>query len=208
MTASLPRERAPEQVHGLGERAVRGGGVVALANVASERVLGVVLAPPVARARALEARAHHVAPLGWRVRVARPPDQQQLTLDLTRAGERAGVLVLAELAVMEAGRVPAGGAVHARIECGAEGEVAAGAVARDAERGGARLQVVERSAHVLVEVRDRGGLGVRLAALLALVVEAEHGPGRLDAVVDLGHRDQEPVAREAHSPAQRRLGEL
>src|SRR3954447_369999 len=102
MTASLSRERCPEQVHGLGEGAVGGGWVVALAHVASERMLRVVLTPRVTGARALEAGAHDRAPLGRRVRVARSPDQQQLPLDLTRAGERPGVLVLAELAVVEA----------------------------------------------------------------------------------------------------------
>src|SRR4051794_39244411 len=206
----LTGERRAEQVDGLDERGVGGGRVVALADVAREGVLGLVLAPAVARAGGVETGANGVAAGRVRVRVARAPDQQQLALDLTRPRERAGVEILAELAVVQTGRVPARGGAHARVEGGSEREVAAGAMARRAERrhAVAGLEVVQCRPHVLVEVRDRGGVGVGLSALLALVVEPEHRPGRLDAVVDLRHRDQEAVAREPHGPAQRRLGQL
>ena len=70
------------------------------------------------------------------------------------------------------------------------------------------LEEGERRSGVGVEVHDGRLLGVALPAHLALVVEPENGPGRLDAVVDLRHGDDEAVAGEPHGPAQSRLGEL
>ena len=143
------------------------------------------------------------------MRVADAPDRQQLALDLPGAGERAGVGVRAELAVVQPGRVPARGRADLRAQRRAEREVPAGAVAGRAERAVRVLgQPRQRGGDVGVEVRHRRRVGVALPAHLALVVELEHGPGRLDAVVDLGHRDDEAVAGEPHRPAQRRLGEL
>src|SRR4051812_18777242 len=166
MEATLTGQRAPEQVDRLGERGVCRDGVVALAHIAREGVLGLVLAPAHLLPGLLEPGPHGVATGSVGVRVARAPDQQQLALDLTRPRERAGVVVLAELAVVQPCRVPARGGAHARIEPRAEGEVAAGAVARGGKGGSASLQMVERRPHVLVEVLDRRRLGVGLAALL------------------------------------------
>ena len=205
---ALALERAAEQRDRLGERLVGHRGVVAVADVAAEGVLGLVLAPRQPRGERVEPGLDRLAPGLRRVRVLRAPDREQLALDLAGAGERAGVRVLAELAVVQPGRVPARGRAHLRAERGAEREVAAGAVARGADRARPLAEPGERGVDVGVEVGHRGRVGVALAAHLALVVELEHGPGRLEPVVDLGHRDEVAVAGEPHRPAQRRLGEL
>ena len=115
----------------------------------------------------------------------------------------------AELAVVQAGRVPAA-RCRARAARTPRGTPGARPCSARTHRptGTARAATPTRGRDVLVELRRRHRLDVGLAARLALVVEAEHGPGRLDAVIDLGRRDHEPVAREPHRPAHRRLGEL
>ena len=50
----------------------------------------------------------------------------------------------------------------------------------------------ERRRDVLVEVRDRRGVGVGLPAPLALVVEPEHRTRGLEPVVDLGREHTKP----------------
>src|SRR4051794_12693982 len=109
MRPTLAAQRLPEQGHGLGEGGVGRLRVVSLAHVAREGVLRVVLAPAVARAGGVEAGADGLAAGLFRVRVARAPDEQELATDLIRPLERAGVRILSELAVVQAGRVPAGG---------------------------------------------------------------------------------------------------
>ena len=144
-----------------------------------------------------------------RVRVARAPDHQQLALDLLGAGERAGVGVRAELAVVQAGRVPARGRADLRANAARNARcppVQCPAAPSDPfECSASHPSAASMSA-------SKSATGVASAsawpAHLALVVEAEHGPGRLDAVVDLGHGDEEAVAGQPHRPAQRRLGEL
>src|SRR4051812_10408650 len=98
MRPTLTAKRLPEQGHGLGECGVGRLRVVALADVAGEGVLRVVLAPAVVRAGGVEAGADGLAAWLFRVRVARAPDEQQLARDLIRPLERAGVRILAELA--------------------------------------------------------------------------------------------------------------
>src|SRR3954447_26517747 len=118
MRPTLTAERLPEQGDRLGERGVGGLRVEALADVAGEGVLGVVLAPAVLRACGVEAGAHRLTAGGVGVRVARAPDQQEVAADLARALERTRIRILPELAVVEAGRVPACGGAHARVEPG------------------------------------------------------------------------------------------
>ena len=86
--------------------------------------------------------------------------------------------------------------------------MAARAVAGGADARALAAQPVDRGGDVLVELGggDRGG--VRVPALLAGVVELEHDARGLDAVVDLGDRDQEAVAGQPHRPAQAGLGQL
>ena len=59
---------------------------------------------------------------------------------------------------------------------------------------GVRRHERQRGADVGVEVRYWGRLGVRLAPVLAFVVEGEHRAGGLDAMEDLGREHDEAVA--------------
>src|SRR3954451_1000280 len=81
------REGAAEERDGLRERRVGDLGVEAIADVAAEGVLGVVLAPREAGAQRRKPGADGLARRLGRVRVARAPDREQLALDLAGAGE-------------------------------------------------------------------------------------------------------------------------
>ena len=83
----VPRlERAAEDGDRLRERRVGHGRVVALADVAAEGVLGVVLAPRVAGPGGVEPGADGLAPGLRGVRVERAPHGQQLAPDLAARG--------------------------------------------------------------------------------------------------------------------------
>src|SRR3954452_582386 len=84
---SLTAQLGPEQGHGLRERGVGRLRVIALAHVAAEGVLGVVLAPRVARSRRVEPGSHRVAARARRVRVASAPDQVERTVYLACPGQ-------------------------------------------------------------------------------------------------------------------------
>ena len=109
---------------------------------------------------------------------------------------------------MQPGRVPARGPAHQRRERRPERQMPARAVPGRTHDRATRTEPGHGGRDVLVELRRRQRLDVGLPARLALVVEAEHRPGRLDAVIDLRRRDHEPVAREPRRPAHRRLGQL
>src|SRR3954454_8321113 len=84
---TLPLERAAEQRDRLGERLVGDRRVVAVADVAAEGMLGLVLAPCQPRGERVEPGLDRLSPGVRRVRVLRAPHRQQLALDLAGAGE-------------------------------------------------------------------------------------------------------------------------
>ena len=75
--------------------------------------------------------------------------------------------------------------------------MAAGAVACRAKSSvgdpAVGLEPVERGADVLVEVDDGCCVRVRLATALPLVVEREHSPSGLNAVINLRRGHDEPI---------------
>src|SRR3954449_2929002 len=86
-TSVSARQGAAEERDGLRERRVGHLGVEAIADVAAEGVLGVVLVPREAGAQRRKPGADGLARRVGRVRVARAPDREQLALDLAGAGE-------------------------------------------------------------------------------------------------------------------------
>jgi len=129
------------------------------------------------------------------VRVQRTENQQQFTPNLGGPFERAGVLVFAQLAVMDSGSVKANRREHVRLKRCAEREVATDAEAGRSEftRLDARMliQIIERRSTISVELGDRSRGGISETARPTFVVEWDRRSRRLDAVIDLGRGNYE-----------------
>src|SRR6185295_18676276 len=146
------------------------------------------------------------------VRILGAEDHEQTAANFFGAGERTGVGVLAELAVVDAGAVVAHRDAHVRLKGGAEGEVAADAETHDADfsRRDARMrgEPVEATAAVGVEMRNWSFRSVLLAARATGVVERNDSAGRLDAAIDFRRGGDKAVSGEAYAKAQQRRSEL
>jgi hypothetical protein len=99
-----------------------------------------------------------------------PKNQQHPSADLGRAPKQARVGSGGQLPIVRTGRVLGRRRAHARVERGAEAEVAAGTVPCRAEAAGRHavvgLEPVKRGADVVVEVSDGRRATARLAPAL------------------------------------------
>src|SRR5262249_27999054 len=158
-----------------------GFGVEARAFVASEGMLGRIEKGVAADAGGAQRGVDFVAAYVGDVRVLRAEDHQEIAADFFGAGERAGVGVLTELAVVDACPVEADGGTEGRLKRGAKGKVAADAESDNADFSGgdARMacEPVQSGAAVFVEIRDWSFCGVLLAARTTGVIERDRGPG-------------------------------
>ncbi len=122
------------------------------------------------------------------VRILCPEDHQKFTVDFSCAGQRSGICVLTELAVMDAGAVVTDRGADIGLERSTEGEVAADAETHDADfpwRDHRMLgKPVQTSAAIGIEMRDRGLRGVLLAADASGVIEWDHRSRRFDAAIN------------------------
>jgi hypothetical protein len=109
------------------------------------------------------------------VRVLCPEDHQKLTADFFCAGQRSGICVLTELAVMDACTVVTDRCADIGLKRSTEGEVAADAETHDTDfvTRGFRMfgKPVQTSAAIGIEMRDRSLRGVLLAAGASGVIE-------------------------------------
>jgi hypothetical protein len=159
----------------LRERLIGDLGIVPRSDVASECVFGVVFQP-----------CHIVVPdstpndltTGFgRMWVTGTEDQQEVTLDLGRAGKCGCVRFSSQLAVMQACGVPARNRPYARIESRAKGDMSTGAVTSRTKWGTARtlLEPVEGGCGIGIEVGYWCCVRIALTSGFALIVEFEDG---------------------------------
>jgi len=212
MGAPLRREGAAEEGDGGGEGLVGGFGVEAGAFVASEGMLGGEEAGFVTDTRGFEGAVDDFAGVGRDMRIALAEDHQEFAANFVDAAERAGIGVLAELAVVDAGAVPAGGGANVGLERGAECEMPADAEAHGANFSGSDFGVlrepIESRAAVGVEMGYGSFLSIIQAAGAARVVERDGGAWRLDAAIDLGSNGNKAITGKADAETEHRRGEL
>src|SRR5215469_6505812 len=91
------------------------------------------------------------------------------------------------------------------LECGTKGQMAADAKTHDADftwrDQRMQGQPVQTSAAVRIEMRDRRGCGVPLAAGASSVVEGDDRTRRFDAAIDFRGGNNKPVTRQPNAGA-------
>ena len=174
-------------------------GVVAEALVAEEGVGSVDFDPAHAGPYLVELGLDHRPALEGDVRVLAAPDHEELSLDISGAGEGVVVHAGSERGLVEVGGVEADGAEDLGVEGGAEGEVAADADTHATDFAvavGAGEEVVDDGAGVSVVAGELlfGLKGV--ASVGAGLVVGEDLSGRDELVIDLGDGYDVTVAGE------------
>ena len=134
------------------------------------------------------------------------PDHHQLALDV--AGPRQAVvgIALAELMVVDVGRVEAGSGAHIGVHAGTKGKVSAEADAHDTQLPraiGVGGEPVERGPRVAVERRYLLSEFEIVASVGARLIVGEHGARLLELVIDLRRDNEKSIAgqKRRHSPA-------
>jgi len=196
----------------VGEGEVGRFGIKARTFVAHEGVLGRVKLDAVFDAGGEETTFDGLAAFAGDVRVIRTENHQNFASDFRTLGERAGVGVLAQLSIVNAGAVKTDGGADIGLKRSAKGEVPA-----DAETHGSEVsrrdfcmsaEPVKRGAATSVEIRDGRFQGIFEATGAASVVEGNGRAGRLDTVIDLGSSGNESVTGQTDASAKHGAGEL
>lgn len=202
---------AAEEVDGDAHREAGEFGVVAVAFVAEEGVGAVELVPGEGGIRGGESGVDFGAAFAGDVRVLAAPDHHELAFDVGNAGERVVGFAKAEAALMNVGRVEAGGCGDLGEHGGSEGEMSAETDADRADASGAAVvafQIRDDAAGVIVVGGDGLGVFEFVALVGTWLVVGEHGAGGEEFVIDFRHGDDEPVAGEEGGGATDGRGDL
>ena len=146
------------------------------------------------------------APSVGNVRVVCPEDHQEFAADFFCAGQRSGICILTEFAVMDAGAVVADRGADIGLEPGTECEVAPYAETHDPYFPSRDLGMfgkpVQTSAAIRIEMRDGSLRGILLASGASRVIEWDHRSRRLDSPINFRGSGNKSIPSEPYACAQ------